>query len=753
MAVLVGLGYAWAMHGRRPLPDIHRTWRVLLWSLRSLAVTLIVLLCFEPQWLSMERQVDPPLVVIALDQSRSMRSTGQRADEILSFGQQLRQKLGNEYRVEILGFGEEVTPYPSTKSTSSDRQPAFEFKGAATNPDGLRSWVDEQMGQSPVSAWVLVSDGQFNQGADPLYLLEKDKAPIYTLTCGKPSSNQPYWSMGPPTAPVRVPAESSFEIATPIQGLLRGYSGLRLELLAQGLANATLGVGTGSTLADQAKVNPGPMQFSSTIRLKASVGKPGIYAFKVKGVLEGGSSGSGVDQIPNKVEERLVYVEAVETLRRIHILALAPHPDLGVLRQILEETMNYRVELNYGIQGLKRAANDSQADLYVLHQWPLADAEPTANNLLEQIQAHRKPIWYLGGSRSQWSLWPGNSEIQNSSNSPNTVSPSLNKAWNAFAISTHEEQMLQRLPPLTVWISGPSSFPPNQTLLYRKIGQVNSERPLWSIDYQSNPSKAYLWGEGLWRWRLASMNSPESSGTHSENTPIAILQRLVLQTVSLLLSGRESDRFEAKPVKAVFNETENVVFEGSSRNASGEFENSATLTLTISNKNKVLYEGAMAPSGMGYTLVAGRWPTGTYRYAAALIRNGIVSVRNGTFAVSSYDLESGSGMANQALLNQLTALHGGLARNVIPSSSTESKEQDNATENNTDTTSNDRNPSTTLDGAVSDFAKHIQENPLIKPISYQMTGLTEWLSWPILWVILWGLLGIEWLLYRALGGK
>lgn len=137
---------------------------------------------------------------------------------------------------------------------------------------------------------------------------------------------------------------------------------------------------------------------------------------------------------------------------------------------------------------------------------------------------------------------------------------------------------------------------------------------------------------------------------------------MILQTISLLLSGRESDRFEAKPVKAVFNETENVVFEASSRNASGEFENSAPLVLQISSENKVLYEGAMTPSGMGYTLSAGRWVPGTYQYTATLARNGIAAVRKGTFAVSQYDLESGSGLANQALMNQLSALHGGLAR-------------------------------------------------------------------------------------------
>lgn len=741
-AILVGLGYAWTMHGKRPLPDIQRFWRVLLWTLRALAVTMIVLLCFEPQWLSMERQVDPPLVVVALDQSRSMERTGQRAEAMLSFGQDLRQKLGKEYRVEILGFGDEVIPYPSIRSTSSDRQPAFNFRGAATNPDGLRSWVDEQMGQNPVSAWVLVSDGQFNQGADPLYLLDKDKAPIYTLTCGQPSANQPYWSMGTPTAPIRVPAESSFEITTPVQGLLRGSAGLRLELLSLGLAAASVGNGQETTLADQAKVNPGSSPFSSTIQLKASVSKPGIYAFKVRGVLEDFSKGSGADPLPNQVEERLIYVEAVETLRRIQILALAPHPDLGVLRQTLEETLNYRVELSYGLQGLEQAAKDALADLYILHQWPSVDAGPARNPWLEQIYKQGKPLWFLGGARSQWASWPGNAQSQNASISSNSVSPALNKSWNAFVINAQDEQMLRRLPPLTVWVSGPSTFPQNQTLLYRQIGSVNSERPLWTIDYQNNPAKAYLWGEGLWRWRLASMNSVESSKTSSDNLPLAIHQRLILQTISLLLSGRESDRFEAKPVKAVFNETENVVFEASSRNASGEFENSAPLVLQISSENKVLYEGAMTPSGMGYTLSAGRWVPGTYQYTATLARNGIAAVRKGTFAVSQYDLESGSGLANQALMNQLSALHGGLARQAeIPKNTASGSRPSTAL------------PSTDLSDAVEDFAKHILENPVIKPSSYQVTHLTEWSSWPLLWIILWSLLGLEWLLYRALGGK
>ncbi len=751
LAMLVGLGYAWAMHGRRPLPDIHRFWRLLLWGLRTLAVTLMVLLCFEPQWLTMERHVDPPLVVVALDQSRSMNRTGQRSEEILSFGQEIRQKLGKDYLVEILGFGEEVIPYPSIQSTSNDRQPAFEFQDQATSPDGLRAWVDEQMGQNPVSAWVLVSDGQFNQGADPLYLLDKDKAPIYTLTCGKPSANQPYWSMGSPNAPKRVPAESSFEIATTIQGLLKGYTGLRLELLEQGLDNATLDKKE-FTLADQAKVNPGLSQFSSTIRLKASVGKPGIYAFKIKGVLEGVSSLSGVEPIPNNIEERLVYVEAVETLRRIKILALAPHPDLGVLRQTLEETMNYRVELSYGLQGLKQAANDALADLYILHQWPSVDAEANSNALLEQIYRQGKPLWYLGGARSQWSSWPGNPLNQNPSISSNTVSPALNKSWNAFAISAQDEQMLRRLPPLTVWVSGPSNSPQNQTLLYRQIGQINSERPLWTIDYQSNPSKAYLWGEGLWRWRLASKNSVEPSKISSENLTLAIHQRLILQTVSLLLSGRESDLFEAKPVKAVFNETENVFFEGSSRNASGEFENSAPLELQISSENKVLYEGAMTPSGMGYSLDASRWAPGIYRYTATLTRNGIAAVRKGTFAVGHYDLESGSGLANQTLMDQLSALHGGLARTLFSGSSA-SKNQGNSSTDGPASSANDTRSSLTLAVVVDDFVKHIRENQDIKPSSYQVSQLTEWLSWPLLWIILWSLLGVEWLLYRALGGK
>lgn len=744
LAILLGLGYAWAMHGRRPLPDIRSGWRLLLWSLRALAVTIIILLCFEPQWLGMDRHVDPPLVVVALDQSRSMDRTGQRPEDILSFGQELRQKLGKDFRVEILGFGEEVIPYPSISSKNKDQSLALQFQDPATNPDGLRSWVDEQMGQNPVSAWVLVSDGQFNQGADPLYLLNKDKAPIYTLTCGNPAANQLYWSMGTPSAPLRVPAESAFEITIPVQGLLSSPAGLRLELLTQGPANAPLANGQGFTLIDQSKLNPGSSQFSSTASLKASVGKPGIYAFKVRGILEGVTSGSGIDPIFNKVEERLVYVEAVETLRRIHILALAPHPDLGVLRQTLEETQNYRVELNYGLQGLQQAANDALTDLYILHQWPATDAGSNSNQLLEQIYRHGKPLWYLGGLRSQWALWPGNPLQQNPSISGNSVLPALNKSWNAFAISAQDEQMLRRLPPLTVWASGPSTFPQNQTLLYRQIGQINSERPLWTIDYQSNPSKAYLWGEGLWRWRLASRNSMEPEKFGSDNLTMAIHQRLILQTVSLLLGGRESDRFEAKPIKAVFNETENVLFEASSRNASGEFDNSAPLELQISAENKILYEGAMNPSGMGYTLSAGRWATGTYRYTATLTRNGIRTVRKGTFAVSQFDLESGSGLANQTLMKQLSTLHGGLAR------------QANGTArqaNGTNSSAKNALPSSSLTEAADDFAKHILQNPFIKPSSYQVTLLTEWVSWPVLWVILWGFMGIEWLLYRALGGK
>ncbi|MFM7700706.1 MAG: hypothetical protein ACKO7V_07960, partial [Bacteroidota bacterium] len=89
------------------------------------------------------------------------------------------------------------------------------------------------------------------------------------------------------------------------------------------------------------------------------------------------------------------------------------------------------------------------------------------------------------------------------------------------------------------------------------------------------------------------------------------------------------------------------------------------------------------------------------------------------------------------LMNQLSALHRGLARQAeIPKNSASGPR-----------------PSTALSDAVEDFAKHILENPVIKPSSYQVTQLTEWSSWPLLWIILWSFMGLEWLLYRALGGK
>ncbi|NBV04296.1 MAG: hypothetical protein EBS08_01315, partial [Cytophagia bacterium] len=58
-----------------------------------------------------------------------------------------------------------------------------------------------------------------------------------------------------------------------------------------------------------------------------------------------------------------------------------------------------------------------------------------------------------------------------------------------------------------------------------------------------------------------------------------------------------------------------------------------------------------------------------------------------------------------------------------------------------------------LDHALDDFAKHIFDNPVIKPSSYQVSQVTEWVSWPLLWIFLWSIMGLEWVLYRALGGK
>ena len=708
LSAAAGLAWAWAKHGRRLPNQPSRRARIWLGTLRGLAVFLLVLLCFDPTWIREERTVQPPRVVLVLDQSQSMNRPGVSAEAIRSFASDFIQELRGTHQVDVVGFGAEADRLNPSQPGS------VRLDQSLSSTEPLAKWAADQAGSESVAAWVLVSDGLFNAGMEPRSFFANFQSPVLTLGCGADQGQEPTWTLGSPSIPERVEAHSDLEVEIPVRGHRMKGQTLQIEAL----------ISTGSSppiLAERRVWQPGSGSFQQNLSFKISIGEEGLYTIRFRG-----RSVSSLDRAGKALEspEKLAFVEAVRTKKRLVLLAKAPHPDLGVLRSILEKTKNHEVQLGYGLEGLRKAVADPAADLYIWHQWPSANPEPGESDLLQKIQQKGQPLWWMGGASSDWKGWP---EGRPTGSVPMVqVLPVLNDRWNAFLPGGQLAEGIRRLPPLTAPAVGPLESPVGTTLLYQQKERIPTQRPLWVVEYRSRPARAYLWGEGLWRWRLA-MDSENRSGTR-ESIVTNPLESLVLNTVSLLLGGQASERLEIRPVRPVFNETQAVLLEGSLRNGQGEFDNQSTLRLQLFQKDRLVRDAAMVPEGLGYRLDLGRLAAGIYRYTATTSVNGQPLVKNGVLAVQSFGMENPGEPGDQPLLQNLAKQSGGT---YLTMKAWDAKSQA---------------------VALKLFSQKIKNHPSIRSESSLDLVSTPWLQSFWIWVVISLLLGTEWLLARALGG-
>lgn len=194
---------------------------VLLTTLRIAAILGVLLIYLQPQWRNESEQVTNSRVLLLLDTSLSMGlhdtdasrvpADPTRAQQVIKALSDSRflDDLRKKHDVVLARFDQDTgridtinkfTPEELAKPSESAAKPKTEFKwadalaarGAETRlGQALRQLLLEERTQ-PVSALVLVSDGQQNAGPEPLSVLPLAKdigVPIYTIGIGSDRQN------------------------------------------------------------------------------------------------------------------------------------------------------------------------------------------------------------------------------------------------------------------------------------------------------------------------------------------------------------------------------------------------------------------------------------------------------------------------------------------------------------------------------------------------------------------------------------
>lgn len=649
LCLLLGVLYAGTMYfvGRN---RFSRSLQWLLAALRMLAVSAIAFLLLSPMVRRTVHERQQPLIVLADDRSLSVAAS---ADSAFSL-QPLAERLDGDFR----------TVY----ATNVDKPHQTDLGALLDVP-------------RDAAAIVLASDGIYNRGQNPVSVAERLGIPVYTVALGD-------------TIPRRDAALSHLRVNR------IAYQGRTITVEVTVNASQMKGLRTELRLTEAAVQRPVDKIYityddnhNATYTLEATALHPGLRRYDVWLDL--------LDEEENRENNHIgFYVDIIEDEQQVAIIAAAPHPDLSALKQAAESTEGYKATVLMAADLATKRVDLKDYSLAILHNLPTASlAVPEAVKELPQL--------YVIGMQTdlpRFNALKTGMEIVSRVRKGTDLTAVYNSSFTLFHYDRSDGEALEQLPPLTAPFGEARVGEGVQSLFTGRLGNIDTRQPLIAATSQNGQRRAFIWGEGLWRWRL---------GDYLNNQSHEHFDRLVSQMVNFVAQeeGRERFRVEAERVYPV---GQNVILSAQLYNEAYEPINMPDATLTLQG-DSVEGDYAFARQGEGYAVSLGNLPEGTYRYRATTTLDGQTLSSEGSFAVEEQELEQANLTADHTLLRTLSATTGG--RMYSPSE---------------------------LDALRDELAS-------IKPVIYTHTRHSELVGLPLVLALLLLLLAAEWVLRKYHG--
>jgi hypothetical protein len=614
--LIAGAAYAWLLY--QPVASWSRKLNYTLAGLRGLTVAFIGFLVLSPLGWQIETTVDKAKVVIAIDNSESVKGYG---DSLLA---SIKSAAG-----ELAAAGFEVSFQTLDRAVKTEEADSIRFDKNKTDLSGLLQTVKSNFEGRNLTDVLLLSDGIVNQGISPAFVRFPFK--INTLAVGD-------------TVP-----ELDLSIKDVVSNRV-AYLGndfpIRAELVANGLAgkSTTVSLKQNGRVIETQKVLIDRESFFKAYDFKTSSAQKGVqrYTIELGGV-------AGESTVRNN--KRDVYVDIIDGRQNILLLALAPHPDIKALRSLITSNDNYELDVQILSINANPPAASKPYDLVILHQIP--NVLGMGNALVRKYIDSRTPIWYILGSQSAVPLVNTLNRalvINTNNGQTDKVTARFNTAFQMLNLDAESLKVLERLPPLSVPFGEYNISSGTESILFQKVGTLNTNKPLLVLNTALEQKTAVLAGEGIWQWR-----QEEYALTNKQDVVDNLFQKLIQ-----ILSVREDKRkFRVYPVRPEFEAGEEVVFQTEIYNGIYEqiFGQEVKLTLTDEKGIAKQYSYVHTAENPRYNISGLR--EGVYKYQAVTTLKGVQEKAAGQFVVRNVDIEMNNTTADFGMLRELSTNTGG----------------------------------------------------------------------------------------------
>ena len=586
LCLLAGALYAGVLYftGAQPF---QRKLRWLLAALRFLAVSAIAFLLLAPISKQIVHERQKPHVVLATDVSQSVAGSADSAFSLSALADKLKEKC----QISEESFG----------GSSTDIGEML-----------LRHNHDD------IAALVLATDGIYNRGSNPATVAEQLPYPVYTIALGDTTTHR-----DASLADLRCNRIAMLGNDFPVEVTVNA------AWLNKHSAALTITGGDGGLLYRQ-NIAYSSDNFSSLVTATLPAQKPGLQRITVR--LEPVAGEFSMDN--NTIS---FYIDVIDTRRKVAIYANAPHPDIAALKRTIEANANYEATVIYAAE----AKADTSYSLAVLHNLP-SQAHPDISF------AGKLPQLYIIGLQtdlSRFNALHSGLEITSKVSRSSEVTAAHQPNFSLFSLDNAAATSVEAMPPLSAPFGEAHLAAGVQPLFTARLGNIDTRQPLIAATAQGEQRRAFVWGEGLWRWRLAEW---QSNGSHTH------FDQLISQLVAFTAMQQSRNRLQIESSRS-YADDESPVLRAQLYNEAYELTNTPEVQLHLTGDSTEA-DFTFARDGAAYRLNLPTLKPGLYRYTAKT-DDGLSA--SGTFAVEALNLEQRSLVADHNLLRTISTTTGG----------------------------------------------------------------------------------------------
>lgn len=680
---LAGFVYTYILYKKENRFSENPAWvKRIMAVLRFLSVFFISLLLLSPIIKSLKEDKKDPIILFAEDNSASIKAgmTGESIIKLESDVKKLKEELSKKYKIETIFFGEEARLELKDK-----------YSAKSTNLSSCINYIYENYADQNLGSIILLSDGIYNEGSNPVYENAKFSAPVFTVSLGDTSIRKDVYIKNVLHNKIAYLGDKfSIQIDLAASNASGSQTKLKIEKSSD----------TGSKLIQEVPVNIDGKNYFKSIDLTLDADQTGIVKYSIIASNIGGE----ISAVNNRKD---IYIEVLDGRQNVLILANSPHPDVSALNNIITSNKNYKVKTAFSSDA---KANISEFDLVILHNLP-SDLSDVAS---EMTVAKNKgiPILFIAGTQTnqnKFNLAQDVIKIKGNNKNNEDTEPGLNSEFNQYTLSDALKNQLTRFPPLVSQFGVYETQATSSVLLYQKIKKIPTKYPLIAFNDKSGFKTGVIAGEGIWKWRINDF---------VDNAKYDNVNELMNKTIQLLTVKEDKRKFRVNLAKNLYKENESIIFDAQLYNDAYEMINDPDVFLTIKDQNRKEYKYNFSKTNKYYTLDAGLFPDGTYSYVSNTNYKGQQLSAEGKFSIQAIQLEN----------YDLTARH-----DVMKGLSNKFKGKNYYAQN------------------IGELAKELLNNEAIKPLIFQSTQTKSIIHYKWLFILILALLSIEWFMRRYFG--